>query len=159
MLRRIQGFGWWCINSENSLQLHLCFPFQHSVLFFLISTQCTAHCHFNRVQVQALPTEQAAPALTDSFSRDYDPYTHACKSRPPTTVGRTSLSVIIIITRARLKGKSAYTVTLELERWCNGLPRLTGGHGERTRDLETTCAVTHCEQGPGAPWRHVGVSS
>ena len=31
------------------------------------------------------------------FSWGYDPYTHACKARPLTTVGRTSLSVIIII--------------------------------------------------------------
>ena len=31
------------------------------------------------------------------YSRGYDPYTHACKARPLTTVGRTFLSVIIII--------------------------------------------------------------
>ena len=49
------------------------------------------------MQVQALPTEQAAPVLTDSVSRGYDPCTHACNARPPTTVGRTSLSVINII--------------------------------------------------------------
>ena len=54
---------------------------------------------FNCVQVQTLPTEQAAPALTDSFSRSSDPYTHACKARPLTTVGRASLSVIVIIGR------------------------------------------------------------
>ena len=41
-----------------------------------------------------LPTEQAAPGLTD-FSRCCDPYTQACKARPLTTVGRTSLSGII----------------------------------------------------------------
>ena len=35
----------------------------------LIETRCTAHCSFNRVQVQTLPTEQAAPVLTDSFSQ------------------------------------------------------------------------------------------
>ena len=72
-------------------------PFFSLPFYFLIVTRCTAHCHFNRVQVQTLPTEQAAPVLTDSFSRGYDPYTHACKARPLTTVGRTSLSVIIII--------------------------------------------------------------
>ena len=55
------------------------------------------HCHLNRVQVQTLPTEQAAPVRTDSFSQGYDPYTHACEVRPLTIVGRTSLSVIIII--------------------------------------------------------------
>ena len=52
---------------------------------------------FNRVQVQTLPTEQAALVPTDSFSRGYDPYTHACKARPLMTVGRTSLSVIVIV--------------------------------------------------------------
>ena len=35
-------------------------------------------------------------ALTDYFSRGDDPYTHACKARPLTVVGRTSLSVIVI---------------------------------------------------------------
>ena len=48
------------------------------------------------VQVQTLPTAQATPAPTDSFSRGYDPHTHACKARPLTTVGWTSLSVIVI---------------------------------------------------------------
>ena len=64
---------------------------------------------FNCVQVQTLPKEQATPALTDSFSRGYDPYTHACKARPPTIVGRTSLSVIVSLSHvnnARLKGHS-----------------------------------------------------
>ena len=83
-------------NSENSLQLRLYYLFSLPC-YFLIETRCTAHCHFNRVQVQTLPTEQAAPVLTDSFSPGYDPYTHACKARPLTTVGRTSLSVIITI--------------------------------------------------------------
>ena len=54
------------------------------------------HTVINSVYVQNLPTEQAASVVTD-FSWGYDPYTHACKARPPTTVGRTSLSVIIII--------------------------------------------------------------
>ena len=83
-------------NSENSLQLRLCFLFQPSVLF---SQRDPMYCtlSINRLQVQILPTEQATPVLTSSFSRGYDPYTHACKARPLTTVGRTSLSVIIII--------------------------------------------------------------
>ena len=76
---------------------YACAYFFSLPFYFLIVTRCTAHCHFNRVQVQALPTEQAAPVLTDSLSQGYDPYTHACKARPLTTVGRTSLSVIIII--------------------------------------------------------------
>ena len=47
--------------------------------------------------IVSLPTVQAAPALTDSFSRGCNPNTHACKARPLTTVGRTSLSVIVIV--------------------------------------------------------------
>ena len=31
------------------------------------------------------------------FSRGYDPYTHACKARPLSTDGWTSLSVIVIV--------------------------------------------------------------
>ena len=77
---------------------YACASFFSLPFYFPIVTRCTAHCHFNCVQVQTLPTEQAAPVLTDSFSRDYNPYTHACKARPLTTVGRTSLSAIIIIT-------------------------------------------------------------
>ena len=83
-------------HSENSLQLRLCFFFQPSVLFSHRDPMYST-LSFNRVQVQTLPTEKAAPVLTDSFSHRYDPYTDACKARPLTTVGRTSLSVIIII--------------------------------------------------------------
>ena len=43
--------------------------------------------------VQTLPTAQVTPALTDSFSRGHDPFAHACKARPLTIVGWTSLSV------------------------------------------------------------------
>ena len=63
------------------------------------------------MQAYTLPAEQAAPALTDSFSLGYDPYTHACKARLPTIVGRTSLSVIVSLSHvnnARLKGHSDY---------------------------------------------------
>ena len=37
------------------------------------------------------------PVLTDSFSRGYDPYTHACQARPLSPDGWTSLSVIVIV--------------------------------------------------------------
>ena len=57
---------------------------------------------FDRLYVRTSPTEQAAPVLTDSFSLGYDLYTHACKARPLTTVGRTSLSVIVIDTRIKM---------------------------------------------------------
>ena len=49
------------------------------------------------VQVQTLPTAQDTPVLTDSLSRGNDPYTHACKARPLSTDGWTSLSVIVIV--------------------------------------------------------------
>ena len=51
----------------------------------------------NSVYVQTLPTEQVPSALTDSFSWGHDPFTHACKARPLTVVGWTSLSVIVIV--------------------------------------------------------------
>ena len=57
------------------------------------------HTVINSAYVQNLPTEQATSVVTDFFSWGYDPYTHACKARHLTTVGRTSLSVIIIISR------------------------------------------------------------
>ena len=52
----------------------------------LSSTVCTSN----------LPTEQATSVVT-VLSWGYDSYTHAYKARPLTTVGRTSLSVVIII--------------------------------------------------------------
>ena len=76
-------------DAEKSLQLRLCFLFQPSVIFSHRDPMyCTLSC--NRVQVQTFPTVRAAPVLTDSFSLGHDSYTHACKARPPTTVGRTS---------------------------------------------------------------------
>ena len=51
------------------------------------------HTVINSVYVQTVPSEQATPALTDSFSRGHDPFVHACKAWPLTIVGRTSLSV------------------------------------------------------------------
>ena len=83
------------LNSENSLQLRLCFLFSSSRVSHRDPMYCTLS--FNCVQVQTLPTAQATLALTDSFSRRCDPDTHACKARPPTTVGWTSLSVIVIV--------------------------------------------------------------
>ena len=58
-------------------------------MHFTLSPKC--------VQVQTLPIAQDTPVLTDSFSRGYDPYTHACKARPLSTDGWTSLSVIVIV--------------------------------------------------------------
>ena len=51
------------------------------------------HTVINSVYVQTLPTEQATSVVTDFFSRGHDPFAHACKARPLTIVGRTSLSV------------------------------------------------------------------
>ena len=83
------------LNSESSVQLRLCFLF-------------SSHSHFSSrfdvlltviysVLVQALPTEQATPALTDSFSQGHDPFAHACKARPLTIVGRPFLSVSLTL--------------------------------------------------------------
>ena len=49
------------------------------------------------MQVHTLPTAQVPSVLTDSFSWSHDPFTHACKARPVTVVGWTSLGVIVII--------------------------------------------------------------
>ena len=72
-------------NSENLYQEQLVFSFHPMCFFFVI--RCSTHCH------QTLPTAQVTPALTDSFSRGHDPFAHACKARPLTIVGWTSLSV------------------------------------------------------------------
>ena len=83
------------LNSENSFQLQpVFFSFYHS---HFSSRSDVLHTVINCVQVQTLPTAQATPALTDSCSRSYDPHTHAWKARPLTTVGWTSLSVIVIV--------------------------------------------------------------
>ena len=65
---------------------------------YVVSMFDVLHTVVNSVYVQTLPTEQATSVVTGFFSRGYDPYTLACYSRPQTIVGRTSLSVIIIIT-------------------------------------------------------------
>ena len=84
------------LNSENSVQLRLCFLFVSAIrTSHRDSTCCTLS--FNCVQVQTLPIAQVTLALTDSFSWVYDSYTHACKARPLTTVGWTSLNVIVIV--------------------------------------------------------------
>ena len=84
------------LNSENSVQPRLCFLLSAARTSHRDSKYCTLS--FNCVQVQTLPTAQAASALTDSFFVGlYDPYNHPCKARPLTTVGRTSLSVIVIV--------------------------------------------------------------
>ena len=93
------------LNSENSAQLRLCFLFSATRISHRDWMYCTLS--FNCVQVQTLPTAQATPALTDSFLRGYDPYTHACKARPLTTVGWTSLSVIVIVI-ARTLGDDSF---------------------------------------------------
>ena len=55
------------------------------------------HTVINSVYVQTLPTEQATSVVTDFFSRGHDPFAHVCKARPLNIVGRTSLSVIVIV--------------------------------------------------------------
>ena len=55
------------------------------------------HTVIDSVYVRTLPAVQVPSALTDSFSRGHDPFTHACKARPLTVVEWTSLSVIVIV--------------------------------------------------------------
>ena len=79
----------------NSVQQ--CFSHFFQLRASLIEISCTSHC---RAQAQTLPIAQDTPVLIDSFSRVYDPHTHACKARPPSTDGWTSLSVIVIVMTA-----------------------------------------------------------
>ena len=67
------------------------------------------HTVINSVYVQTLPTEQATSVVTDFFSRGHCPFAHACKARPPPTVGRTSLSVSLSFWRPL----AAHGATLE----------------------------------------------
>ena len=83
------------LNSENSVQLRLCFLF-FQPLALLIEIRRTAHCHVTVCWCK--PCQQRKPHLLwQTSSRGYDPYTHACRARPLTTVGWTSLSVIVIV--------------------------------------------------------------
>ena len=54
------------LNSENSVQLRLCFPLSAARTSHRDSKYCTLS--FNCVQVQTVPTAQVTPALTDFFS-------------------------------------------------------------------------------------------
>ena len=92
-----------CSESEDSIELNSKNLFQPQPVFFSFfhshfsSRSDVVHTVTNCVQVQILPSAQATPALTDFFSRCRDPHTHACKARPQTTVGWTSLNVIVIV--------------------------------------------------------------
>ena len=97
-----------CSESEDSIDFQLNSETSFQVRRFFFSATRISHrdpmycsLSFNSVLVQTLPTEQVTPALTDSSSRGHDPYTHACKARPLTTVGWTSLSVIVIVIAMR----------------------------------------------------------
>ena len=92
VLNRIRGFR--DFNSVNLYEQQLVF-----ISSFVVSMFDVLHTVINSVYVQNLPTEQAN-SCHRFFSRCYDPYTHGCKARPLTTVGRTSWSVIIIIINA-----------------------------------------------------------
>ena len=75
------------------------YAFYFSLPFLLlIETRCAAQCHLTVCTVQTL-ANRASRTSTNRlfFSRGYDPYTHACKARPLTSVGRTSLSVFVIV--------------------------------------------------------------
>ena len=54
-------------------------------LFDPLSVTCTLSSTVS--QLPTLPRVQGTTALTDFFSRGYDPFTHACKARPLTDLG------------------------------------------------------------------------
>ena len=78
--------------------------------------------------VQTLPTEQATSVVTDFFSRGHDPYAPACKARPLTIVGRTSLSVSLSL----LPRRCCRLSTRQSE---NALLMVMHASGGRTRGL------------------------
>ena len=80
------------VNSEQQCFSHFFFQFRERLSLRLDALHTVA-C----VQVQTLPMAQDTPVLTDSFSQGHDPYTHACRARPLSTDGWTSLSVIVIV--------------------------------------------------------------
>ena len=135
------------LNSENSVQLRLCFLFSATRTSHRESTYCTLS--FNCVQVQTLPTAQATPALTDSFSRGYDPYTHACKARPLTTVGWTSLSVIVFV--IVIVVPMSTTGERSLREQCVSCNDDGDGHVRKTCH-EESCIQTHTNVDPPPFW-------
>ena len=83
-------------HNEHVQAKHAQMPTQHGNLLTFISSHVDVlHTVINSVLVQTLP--QRKSALTDSFSRGHDPFAHACKARPPTIVGWTSLSVSLSV--------------------------------------------------------------
>ena len=82
-LHRIRGFQ--RLEFREGIPAASCVYFIPSCFFSL----CSMHIHtvINSVYVETLPTEQATPALTDSFSRGHDPFALACKARSLTSVG------------------------------------------------------------------------
>ena len=83
VLNRIRGFR--DFNSEKLYQQQPVF-----LSSYVFSMFDVLHTVINSVYMKNLPTKQATSVVTDSFSWGYDPFTHACKARPLTTVGRTS---------------------------------------------------------------------
>ena len=85
-----------CYSSATLIQW-ICFS--NSLCFFRpLFCSCSMYCTQSSTVCTCKTCQQSEPLqLQQIFSRGYDPYTHACKARPLTTVGRTSLSVIIIL--------------------------------------------------------------
>ena len=56
---------------------------------------CSMYCTLSSTVCTCKPCQQSKPQqpLQTLFSRGHDPFAHACKARPLTIVGRTSLSV------------------------------------------------------------------
>ena len=79
------------LNSENLFQQQPCVYFIPSC-FFLYVIRCTAHCHQQCVCAK-LANRASHTSFNRLFSGGHDPFAHACKARPLTIVGWTSLSV------------------------------------------------------------------
>ena len=123
LLHRIRGFQR-TSNSENLLQQQPVFISSLRVFLFVFDA---LHTVISSVLVHTLPTAQVTSAFTDSFSMGHDPFAHACKARPLTIVGWTSLSVSLsLLLRWRDRGRRSWVKDEEGGR----RRREEGGEGE-----------------------------
>ena len=94
-LHRIRGF--------QRLEFREFVPAPACVYFLRVSLviRCTAHCHLQCVSAN-LANRASHTSFNRLFSRGHDPFAHACKARPLTIVGWTSLSVSLSLSEVQV---------------------------------------------------------
>ena len=98
-----------CSASEDSIDLNSRIYSGNSLCFILIPScfshvRCTAHCH--QQCVRAKIANRASHISCNIFFEGHDPFTHVCEARPPTVVGRTSLSVSLSLSSSDVRSRS-----------------------------------------------------